>query len=50
MNNVLEEVLASADRAVTALQARAGGRLDWSVASIEAVVKQRLVAAGLVVA
>ena len=37
MNNVLEEVLASADRAVTALQARAGGRLDWSVASIEAV-------------
>ena len=37
MNNVLEEVLASADRAVASLQARAGGRLDWSVASIEAV-------------
>lgn len=37
MNDVLEEVLASADRAVASLQARAGGRLDWSVASIEAV-------------
>jgi hypothetical protein len=37
MNAILEEVVASADRAVTSLQARAGGRLDYSVPSLQAV-------------
>ena len=37
MNEVLDEVVTSAERAVVSLQARAGGRLDYSVASLEAV-------------
>jgi len=37
MNAILEEVTAAAERAVTSLQARAGGRLDFSVASLAAV-------------
>ena len=37
MNAIQEEVTAAADRAVAALQARAGGRLDFSVASLAAV-------------
>lgn len=37
MNAIHEEVLATAERAVAALQARAGGRLDWSVASLKVV-------------
>ena len=37
MNAIQEEVLATAERAVAALQERAGGRLDWSVASLAAV-------------
>ncbi len=37
MNAIQEEVTAAADRAVTSLQARAGGRLDFSVASLAAV-------------
>ena len=37
MNAILDEVTASAERAVAALQARAGGRLDFSVASLAAV-------------
>ena len=37
MNAIHEEVLATAERAVAALQDRAGGRLDWSVASLAAV-------------
>jgi len=37
MNAILEEVTAAADRAVATLQARAGGRLDFSVASLVAV-------------
>ncbi len=37
MNEVLDEVVASAERAIASLQGRAGGRLDWSVASLEAV-------------
>jgi len=37
MNAIHEEVLASAGRAVAALQERAGGRLDWSVQSLEVV-------------
>ncbi len=37
MNEVLDEVVASAERAIASLQARAGGRLDGSVASLEAV-------------
>ena len=37
MNAIHEEVLATAERAVAALQDRAGGRLDWSVASLQAV-------------
>ena len=37
MNAILEEVVAAAERAVTSLQQRAGGRLDFSVASLVAV-------------
>ena len=37
MNTVHEEVAAAAERAVTSLQARAGGRLDFSVDSLKAV-------------
>ena len=37
MNTVHEEVAAAADRAVASLQARAGGRLDFSVDSLKAV-------------
>jgi len=41
-NAIREEVVAAADRAVGALQGRAGGRLDFSVASV-AVVDEMLV-------
>ena len=37
MNAIHEEVLATAERAVAALQERAGGALDWSVASLKVV-------------
>jgi hypothetical protein len=37
MNAIHEEVLATAERAVAALQDRAGGRLDWSVGSLTVV-------------
>jgi hypothetical protein len=37
MNAILEEVTTAAERAVASLQARAGGRLDFSVASLGAV-------------
>ena len=37
MNAIFEEVTSAADRAVVSLQARAGGRLDFSVASLAAV-------------
>ncbi len=37
MNAIHEEVATAAERAVTSLQARAGGRLDYSVASLQAV-------------
>ena len=37
MNAISEEVAAAAERAVTSLQARAGGRLDYSIASLVAV-------------
>lgn len=37
MNAILEEVTGAAERAVTALQARAGGRLDYSIASLAAI-------------
>lgn len=37
MNAILDEVTLAADRAVATLQARAGGRLDFSVASLAAV-------------
>jgi hypothetical protein len=36
MNAILEEVTTAAERAVASLQARAGGRLDFSVASLGA--------------
>ncbi len=42
MNAILEEVVAAADRAVTSLQQRAGGRLDFSVTSL-VVVDEMLV-------
>jgi hypothetical protein len=37
MNAILEEVTAAAERAVASLQARAGGRLDYSIGSLAAV-------------
>jgi len=37
MNAILEEVTTAAERAVASLQARAGGRLDFSVESVGAV-------------
>ncbi len=37
MNAIFEEVVAAAERAVGSLQARAGGRLDFSVESLGAV-------------
>jgi len=37
MNAILEEVATAAERAVVSLQARAGGRLDFSVESLGAV-------------
>ncbi len=37
MNAIQEEVTTAADRAVASLQSRAGGRLDFSVASLAAV-------------
>jgi hypothetical protein len=37
MNEIEREVTTAAERCVTSLQARAGGRLDYSVASLEAV-------------
>jgi hypothetical protein len=37
MNAILEEVTAAAERAIVSLQARAGGRLDYSIASLVAV-------------
>ena len=37
MNAILEEVTGAAERAVASLQARAGGRLDFSIASLAAV-------------
>jgi len=37
MNAILDEVSATAERAVTSLQQRAGGRLDYSIASVEVV-------------
>lgn len=37
MSSVQDEVLSAAERAVASLQERAGGRLDFSVASLQAV-------------
>ena len=37
MNAILDEVTSAAERAIVSLQARAGGRLDFSVASLAAV-------------
>jgi hypothetical protein len=37
MNAILEEVTSAAERAVVSLQARAGGRLDYSIGSLEVV-------------
>jgi hypothetical protein len=37
MNAIQDQVTAAADHAVMSLQARAGGRLDFSVASLKAV-------------
>ena len=37
MNAILEEVISAADRAIVSLQARAGGRLDFSISSLAAV-------------
>ena len=37
MNAIQDQVTTAADHAVTSLQARAGGRLDFSIASLQAV-------------
>ena len=37
MNAILDEVTTAAERAVTSLQARAGGRLDYAAATLAAV-------------
>ena len=37
MNAILEEVTAAAERAITSLQTRAGGRLDYSIDSLQVV-------------
>jgi hypothetical protein len=37
MNAIIEEVTTAAERAVTSLQARAAGRLDYSIASLAAI-------------
>ena len=48
MNAILEEVTTTAGRAVVSLQARAGGRLDYSVASLEAVDEMLVEVSGYV--
>jgi hypothetical protein len=48
MNAIHEEVLATAERAVAALQERAGGRLDWSVASLKVVDEMLVEVSGYV--
>jgi len=49
LNAILEEVAGAAERAVASLQARAGGRLDFSIGSLGAV-DQMLVEASAYVA
>ena len=48
MNAILEEVTAAAERAVASLQARAGGRLDFSIASLAAVDEMLVEVSGYV--
>jgi hypothetical protein len=48
MNAILDEVTTAAERAVTSLQARAGGRLDYSVASLAAVDEMLVEVSGYV--
>jgi hypothetical protein len=48
MNAILEEVSAAAGRAVELLQARAGGRLDFSIDSLAAVDEMLVEASGYV--
>ena len=48
MNSVQDEVVATAERAVASLQARAGGRLDFTVASLQAVDEMLAEASGYV--
>jgi hypothetical protein len=48
MNAILEEVTTAAGRAVVSLQARAGGRFDYSVASLVAVDEMLVEVSGYV--
>ena len=48
MNAILEEVTAAAARAVVSLQQRAGGRLDYSIASLAVVDEMLAEVAGYV--
>jgi len=48
MNAIQEEVVATAERAVAALQERAGGRLDGSVDSLKAVDEMLVEVSGYV--
>ena len=48
MNAIFEEVTAAAGRAVASLQARAGGRLDFTIASLAAVDEMLVEVSGYV--
>jgi len=48
MNAIQEEVTSAAERAVASLQARAGGRLDYSAASLAAVDEMLVEVSGYV--
>ena len=48
MNAILEEVITAAERAVTSLQGRANGRLDWSIGSLAAVDEMLVEVSGYV--
>jgi len=48
MNAIQEEVTSAAEHAVTSLQARAGGRLDYSAASLAAVDEMLVEVSGYV--
>jgi hypothetical protein len=48
MNAIQQEVISAAERAIVSLQPRAGGRLDYSIASLEAVDEMLVEVSGYV--